>query len=63
MVGVEETDDGLRLTLAAERRAEPDEAGRAAVLRRRVVYDTGRKLAVSADVVFESNAGPESEKI
>ena len=51
------------MTLAAECRAEPDERGQQAVLKRQVVYDTRRKLVVRASVVFETSGRPESEKV
>ena len=63
VAGVEEIDGGRRLTFVAECQAEPDELGQRAVLKRQVVYDTGRKLVVRATVGFESSGGPESETI
>ena len=63
VAGVEEIDGGRRLTLVAECQAEPDQLGQQAVLKRQVVYDTGRKLGVRASVGFESSGGPESETI
>jgi len=63
VAGVEKVDGGFRLTLAAECKAEPDEQGRRSVLKRQVVYDTGRKLVVRATVAFETHAEKQSEKV
>lgn len=63
VAGVEKVDGGFRLTLAAECKAEPDENGQRSVLKRQVVYDTGRKLVVRATVEFESHDEEKSEKV
>lgn len=63
VAGVEKVDGGFRLTLAAECKAEPDENGRRSVLKRQVVYDTGRKLVVRATVEFEAREGKRSENV
>ncbi len=63
MTDVEKIDDGWRMTLASECEVEPDEQGQQAVLKRKVVYDTRRKLVVAATVSFETSGGAESEKV
>ncbi len=63
VAGVEKVDGGFRLTLAAECKTDPDENGRRSVLKRQVVYDTGRKLVVRATVEFETHAEKQSEKV
>jgi hypothetical protein len=63
VAGIEKVDDGFRLTLAAEYKAEPDERGRRSMLKRQVVYDTARKLVVRAKVEFEAREEERSEKV
>jgi hypothetical protein len=63
VASVEKIDGDYRLTLAAECKAEPDEQGQRAVLKREIVYDTQRQLVRHATVAFETSGGAESETI